>query len=405
VLFATGDLDVRDTAAVIAATKNDRLRRVLELQELLLQVSRSIGPALELQPVLGVVLDAMRSLVRFRGGSIQLAEDGMLRVAAADPPVSPEVARARLPVGSGLSGRVIAESRSMYSPDVGADPLVDPTLRATGSNAGMTSYLAVPLVCLGETIGVLQVDSPEVDAFDDVDRTVLEGLATLVAGAIESARRYEELVEIERMKGDFIARVSHELRTPLAIMSGFNQLLLADDGIDSAHRRDILGRMARANQRLTDLIDELLTAANVDAGMAVAKPEDVDVAALFEQIREDALDPCRVTVICPEGLRRTVDPRILRQIMNALVDNAMKYAGEAELRADESSISVRDHGPGIPGDLLPHIFERFTRGDSTKPGMGLGLPLCRRLAMLIGAGVEAANAAGGGACFTLVFDS
>lgn len=385
-------------------TKKDRLRRVLELQELLLQVSRSIGAALELQPVLGIVLDAMRSLVAFRGGTIQLVEDGMLLVAAADPPVSPEVAQARLPVGSGLSGRVISESRSIYSPDVGTDPRVDPELRSTGSNKGMTSYLAVPLVCLGETIGVLQVDSPEQDAFDDIDRTVLEGLATLVAGAIESARRYEELVEIERIKGDFIARVSHELRTPLAIMSGFNQLLLADDSIDRGHRRDILTRMASANQRLTDLIDELLTAANVDAGMAVAKPEDVNVAALLERVRQDSVDPESVAVGCEVALHRTVDPRILQQVLNILVDNALKYAGDAEIRAERQSIAVRDHGPGIGPELLPHVFERFTRGDSTKPGMGLGLPLSRRLAILIGAKVEAANADGGGACFTIVFD-
>src|SRR5207244_12401706 len=88
-----------------------RLSRLLGLQTLLAHVAREIGPALELQPVLASVLGAMRSLMDFRGGSILLVNGAELYIAASDPKVDAEVAALRLPVGSGLAGRAVAEGR------------------------------------------------------------------------------------------------------------------------------------------------------------------------------------------------------------------------------------------------------------------------------------------------------
>src|SRR3954470_3012653 len=176
-------------------TAEERLERLLELQALLARVSREIGPALELHGVLTTVLQAMRSLVEFRGGTIQLVDDRGVYVAAADPAVSEDMLAARVPVGTGLSGRVVATSTTINSPDIRTDERVDPAIRRIDSNVPARSYLAVPLVVLGQTTGVLQVDSTEIDAFDADDVALLEGLAVQVAGAIESARRREDLLE------------------------------------------------------------------------------------------------------------------------------------------------------------------------------------------------------------------
>src|SRR5581483_11552380 len=152
----------------------ERLEALLALQSLLARVARELGPATELQAVLAIVLRAMRSLVDFRGGSVCLVEDRMIRIAAADPPVSPEVAAAWLPVGTGLAGITVASGQPQYSPDLDADERVDQDLRRLGSNATIKSFLAVPLVCLGWVTGVLEVDSEDVDAFDEDDLAVLE---------------------------------------------------------------------------------------------------------------------------------------------------------------------------------------------------------------------------------------
>ena len=380
----------------------ERLSRLLGLQTLLAHVAREIGPALELQGVLQAVLRAMRSLMDFRGGSILLVEDGQLHVAASDPSVDSAVAELRIPVGSGLAGRAVEFAQTVYSPDLDADARVDPVVRSTGSNKEMKSFLAVPLVCLGSAIGALEVDSAEVDAFDDVDRTVLEGLATQMAGAIESARRYEEMLELERLKNDFIGRISHELRTPLTIMTGFVSTLLAhDEEFGPDDRKAMLERTRKSMDRLSDLIDELLTAASFDAGMAEAQITEVKVAPVLLAIRAEAVDPERVRVICPPGLVERADAKLLKQALHLLVDNAMKYGGNAELTAVPGEIAVRDHGPGVPESLGESVFERFVRGSTSKPGMGLGLPLVRSLCTAMGATVALESPADGGACFRI----
>ena len=391
------------------ATAEERLARLLELQSLMARVAREIGPALEVQPVLAIVLRAMRTLVAFRGGTVQLVDRGSLYVAASDPPVSPEIAASRLPVGTGLGGRVVATGEHIYSPDILNDERVDEELRRLGSNAGMRSYLAVPLVCLGRVIGLVQIDSAETDAFDADDLQVLEGLATQVAGAIESARHNEQVMELERLKSDFLARVSHELRTPLTITSGFvNTLLGYEDRIEPRQRAQMLKRIESATDRLLVLIDELLTVTQFEAGALEPDPHELPLRDLLEEVRMRAVEPELVNVRCPGELTVLADARLLRHALALLVDNALKYAGDAELRGgiDDGGrvvIEVCDHGPGVPADLAEAIFERFMRGNHTAPGMGLGLPLVRTLAIGLMAGVTVHDVPGGGASFRLTF--
>jgi signal transduction histidine kinase len=392
-------------------TAEERLARLLELQSLLATVSRDIGPTLELGPVLHTVLDAMRSLVAFRGGSICLIDEtGNVRMAAADPPASPEVLAARVPIGEGLAGRVISSGLTVYSADLDHDARVDPELRQLGSNRGIVSYLAVPLVTLGRVTGLLQVDSPARDAFDEADLTVLELLAAQVAGAIESARRHEQVVELERLKSDFIGRASHELRTPLTIVSGFTETLLGLwPEMEDEQRTQILQRMQNATQRLERLVEELLTVAGYEAGVISPHPVELPLHEVLEHVQADALHPERVTVDCIANLRVVADPKLLAHALRLLVDNALKYAGDAQLVAavevetGDTLVDVVDHGPGIPPVLRDKVFERFTRGDANNPGMGLGLPLVRMLAGGCGARVELLHPANGGAVFRLRF--
>jgi signal transduction histidine kinase len=320
------------------------------------------------------------------------------------------VAAARLPVGHGLVGITVATGQPQYSPDLDGDHRIDPQLRQLGSNASMRSYLAVPLVCLGWVIGVLEVDSEEVDAFDEDDQAVLEGLATQVAGAIESARRYEHVLELERLKADFLSRVSHELRTPLTIISGFATTLLAyDERLTPEQRRDMLERMNTATGRLERLIDDVLAVTGFEAGVIAPRPTDASVDEVLAEVAGDAATPDRVTVEPSGDLYAFIDGRLLRHALRLLVDNALKYAGHATLRAsvfddDHLVIEVVDAGPGVPIDLREQIFERFTRGDDSLPGMGLGLAMVRMLAAGLGATVSVDdNPDGQGAVFRLRF--
>lgn len=385
----------------------ERLERLLALQSVLAKVSRDLGPAVELEPVLKTVLGAMRELVEFRGGSICLVDGGGVYIAAADPAVSDEVAAARVPVGSGLAGRCVAEGETVYSPDLDVDPRVDPGLRRTGSNAEMRSYLAVPLVCLGHVIGLLQVDSVEVDAFSDDDLQVLHGLAAQVAGAIESARRFEQMQRLDDARSMFIARVSHELRTPLTILRGFTSTLAASPqeyGV-TALAQTLLQRIDHAGARLETLVDELVRVTSFETGLGTPDLVRIDLAELLDDVRSGSRDPERVSVQCGPGLIARADPALFVQALNLLVQNGLDYGGDIDLTGARDGsvarIDVIDHGPGIADDRKVTVFERFTRGEHGLPGWGLGLPVARHLVEAMGGELVLSDTPGGGATFAV----
>lgn len=387
---------------------DDRYARLLAVHGLLAGLARRIGPALELQPVLREGLAAMRSLVAFRGGTIGLVDERGVYVAASDPAVSPEIALARVPVGTGLAGRCVATGEPVYSPDIGADERVDQRLRNTGSNRQMHSYLAVPLVCLGQVIGVLQVDSTELDAFDGDDLLVLEAIAGQVAGAIESARHHEQASRLDDARSMFIARVSHELRTPITILTGLTQTVLANPERFPADAElvEVLRRIDAAGGRLGALVDELITMGILQTGLLLdAQPVEVGLLALLERVRADAESPELVEVRCPSALTAVVDPTLLRQCLQLLVQNATSYAGAARLEAmgTAGGIEVRvvDHGPGIAPADREAVFERFQRGVHGSPGWGLGLSTARQLAATMGLELRLSDTPGGGATFAL----
>ncbi|HZN15836.1 MAG TPA: HAMP domain-containing sensor histidine kinase, partial [Acidimicrobiales bacterium] len=216
-------------------------------------------------------------------------------------------------------------------------------------------------------------------------------------------RHNEEIRNLERLKADFLARVSHELRTPLTIIAGFADTLATYDAdIDVAQRSQMLDRIKDASVRLQGLIDELLTVNQFE--VVQPRVERVHVADVLDSVRARSLDPAKVRVLGAGDVQLETDPKILGHALTLLVDNALKYAGDADLSASEKTIIVRDHGPGISEPLRTDLFERFTRGDHTTPGMGLGLAVARALAESLGASLDLIDTPGDvGACFELRF--
>ncbi|MCU1487087.1 MAG: sensor histidine kinase KdpD [Actinomycetia bacterium] len=363
------------------ARSAERYERLLEVQSLMARVSREIGPALDLDQVLTTVLAAMRSLVQFDGGVISLLAGDELVMVATDPAPTGS-GTMRTPANTGIAGEVLATGVSATSADLRVDDRITDTFREITVRRGIASYMCVPLICLGDIIGTIQVHATRVDAFDDESRVLLEGLAIQVAGAIESARRYEMITQLEVLKSDFIARVSHELRTPITIMSGFVSTLLTNhDRLDADTRHRMLERVDVATARLSGLIDQLLMLSRLEAGVVAANVEVVDATSVLEEVRRQSERPEAVEVRCAEGLLLTTDPALLIRALGFLVDNALKYAGACRIDAAEGIVEITDEGPGIPSAQRSHVFEQFTRAneDTTVAGMGIGLPMARTL--------------------------
>jgi PAS domain S-box-containing protein len=227
-----------------------------------------------------------------------------------------------------------------------------------------------------------------------------------------SARR-----QTERLKDEFVATVSHELRTPLTSISGSLGLLVgqwANKLPESAVR---LLTIAHTNsKRLARLLNDILDIEKLESGRVVFNLSKVAVRALVEHEIEDnrgfaesygvnvRLDGASVDVDV------NADPDRLAQVITNLLSNAIKFSpadGEVLVAvgkdADDIRITVRDHGPGVPEDFKPHIFDKFAQADATntrqKGGTGLGLSIVKQIVERLGGKIGFGDAPGGGAIF------
>lgn len=202
---------------------------------------------------------------------------------------------------------------------------------------------------------------------------------------------------IERMKENFVSVVSHELRTPLTSIRGALSLL-ADGSSgtlpESAQRMVVMA--SRNCERLVELVNDILDLEKMQTGQLVVQPEIVDLVKLLRDHLRSTLGFARLYQVQLTMPRQeaavwvSVDPRRMTQVMGNLVSNAIKFspagsAVEVQLHRDETTctIAVRDHGPGIPIDFRPRVFEKFAQADAgdarSHGGSGLGLPITREL--------------------------
>jgi signal transduction histidine kinase len=391
---------------------------------LLLELSRQVTGSLEMQAALDAAFAAMHTLVPFRGGAIQLVEDGFLVAAATDPPATAEALAVRIPVGQGVSGGIAATGEPVYIPDITADERVYPAARKPGVSGGVRSYFGVPLISGGVPIGVLQIDSPEVDAFDADVRDVVLAFAPSVAAAVQNARLFEreqqaviDLREAQRMQRDFLAVVSHELRTPLTAISGFAETLRAarGGGLSGDDVAAVAQRIERASRRLERLIVDLLDISQLERTSLQVNLQAADLGAVVQGVVDELPSSgheVRV-VVEPDLPPAQADERRVRQVLEHLLDNARKFspAGSAiEVRLAREgegvvALSVADEGVGIPPAVRDRVFERFfqVESSSTRPagGLGVGLYLVQRLCDLMGATVSVDSVVGRGTRFTV----
>lgn len=226
---------------------------------------------------------------------------------------------------------------------------------------------------------------------------------------------------LENLRKDFVANVSHELRTPLSVIKGYVETLVdAGDDMPSGDRKRFMNTIQRHTDRLNSLLEDLLALSRLESAQPGLAREQVDLAQLVAVSLEDfrsrpaALEHKLSLVVDPALPEVFADPLKLGQVLDNLVSNALKYTprgSRIELSArmeskDTVEIAVRDNGPGIPAEDLPHIFERFYRVDKgrsrEKGGTGLGLSIVKHIVQLHGGRVWAESRVGEGTSFLIV---
>jgi len=227
-----------------------------------------------------------------------------------------------------------------------------------------------------------------------------------------------EVVSEGKRQGQFISDVSHEIRTPLTAIRGAAETML-DEDIPSSLRERFCVSIIHESERLTRLANDLLTLQRIEGdGELVLKRIDLHhVAENAVTILEPLLDERQVILtISGEAPDVLGDPDRLMQVVQNLVENASRFAGEGgrihiELSGvkGHSVITVSDNGPGF-GDIDPaRLFDRFYRGDFSRArstgGSGLGLTIVKAIVTAHEGTVEAVNIPGGGACFIVAIPS
>lgn len=224
-----------------------------------------------------------------------------------------------------------------------------------------------------------------------------------------------KISQAERMQTEFISSVSHELRTPLTAIAGWGETLLSADEMDPGEVRRGVGIILREARRLTGMVEELLEFTRMQDGRFTLNVEPSDILSEFEDtvfmygsrlrqegIQLDYLDSDEMIPEIPCDVAR------LRQVFLNILDNAAKHGGDGKritaaigMENGNVVIRIRDFGPGIPEEELPHVKLKFYKGSSKVRGSGIGLAVCEEIVSMHGGTLTLSNADGGGTLVTI----
>ncbi len=381
---------------------NQRLAEVSTLYLLTNQVSSS----LDLNVVLGSVMDMLKEVLNCRGGCIFLLDEKRewleMRASSGIKPYWQREARMRL--GEGIGGQVAETAQPVYIPDTHLHPdfiVFDPVVR---------SLLVVPLIFKGEVIGTLNVDDDEPNAFSEDVSRLLSIAAAQAAAAIQTARLYtdlkeraeklaqahKELQESDRLRAEFVQNMSHELRTPLTFVRGYVELLLEGRlGPLTEQQKQGLGIVAQRTKTIIELVNDILALQQVERGelhFAPLSMEEIARSAIEGAGAAARQGSLSLVADFQPGLPSVLGDRArLDQVFNNLIGNALKFSPETggtitvRLRKVDGfvRVDVIDQGIGIAENHLTRIFERFYQVDGSSKrrfgGTGLGLAIVKEI--------------------------
>ncbi|MFG2295002.1 ATP-binding protein [Streptomyces sp. NPDC048603] len=255
---------------------------------------------------------------------------------------------------------------------------------------------------LGEGELDTRLDVSGTDELADLSRTFNK-----TAEALE--KKVADMSAREESSRRFVADMSHELRTPLTALTAVTEVLEEEVEDLDPMIAPAVALVVSETRRLNDLVENLMEVTRFDAGTARLVLDDVDVADQVTACIDARAWLDAVELDADRGIMVRLDPRRLDVILANLIGNALKHGGSPvrvsiRVSGDWLVIEVKDNGPGIPAEVLPHVFDRFYKASASRPrsdGSGLGLSIALENAHIHGGEITAANSPEGGALFTL----
>jgi signal transduction histidine kinase len=225
-----------------------------------------------------------------------------------------------------------------------------------------------------------------------------------------------ELAKSNQMRKQMTADIAHDLRTPLTVLNGYLEAM--QDGVLPANK-ERFAIMYSEVQQLSGLVEDLRTLSLADAGEISMTPQIVSPKGLLEQSFANFSYQAKqlkvkLTIIAAQNLPKVkVDPQRMEQVLDNLISNALRYVAKggkinlsATIQGNKITLAVEDNGEGIAPEVLPHVFERFYRGDHSRNGSagesGLGLAIAKSLVEAMGGSITAMSEGNGkGSRFTI----
>src|SRR5438270_3334672 len=347
---------------VLTAALSNRLKELAAL----VTVGKAVNSVLNLNQVLDIILSSALELLGADGGSIMLL-DNPDELRAVCVRGNRHAEGARLAVGEGIAGYVAQQRRRRL---IAGPASKERFKNLVAQDPPGESALSVPLVNRDEVLGVLNVHAGDDRSFTEYDLRALGLFAEHAAVSIANGYLYEaerahvnELLELDRLKSEFVATVSHELRTPLTSIIGCVQTLQRHQ-LETEVQDDFLMTIERQGHRLLRLIEEVLDVQQ-SASAPVLDTRTVDLAEAVAHVAraQDALGRA-VGVRVAGDLAVRADPEALERVLINLVDNAFVHGGgPVELEAGHEDgdrslvrVSVLDRGSGIPVADAARVF-------------------------------------------------
>ena len=431
--------------AAAIALENARLyedeRASKERAQVLRQAAQTMGASLELDEILQLILKQLGRVMVYDTASVLVLREGQ------GPDLMAGIGFYDAQMTSREAGRLLENSPILLQMSRDLQPVVSADVRqlegwvwVPGADH-IRSWLGVPMVARGQMIGVLMMDSAQLNFFSPEDVQIAQTLAQHAAQAIENARlfenlqrhaaelekrvdertrelteAYERLQELDRLKSKFVSDVSHELRTPVANIKLYLHLLHSKP----ERQAEYLQVIDKQTERLVQLVEDILNLSRLDLSRErEVKFAAVDLNAVIRQAvgaHQPRAEAAGLTLYFePDESLGPVygEQNQLVQVVTNLVTNALNYTPAGEVRVstgldtgrEQACLEVQDSGMGIEPEDLPHLFERFYRGErvgsSNIPGTGLGLAIVKEIVDLHGGDIKVESVPGQGSTFKI----
>jgi len=441
--FTQSDVRLLSTLAsqVSVAIERSRLFNNTEARaeklEALSSLSTQLRIAKSVDEMLPIILQQAMSVVGGSLGSLYLldSESNELVSRGVYPP-NPELIGRRFKVGDGITGHIAATGEIHITENMAESKLARfyPKEESMVEKTRIRSGIGLPMQTHEKIIGVMYINLPYEHTFSSDELDFLTAISEISSNALDRmqllhtleervatrtkalAEANEQLKELDQLKSKFVSEVSHELRTPITNLGLYLDLIDHSEPEKHAHYLKILRKQT---DRLTHLIEDILSLSRVELGKDKLVMEPIDLNELVRSIVDVQIPRVKEeNLILIPTLFANI-PKVLgeknqlSQVVSHLLINAIEYTTEGEIYIEtgfafergEVYLKVKDNGVGINENDLPHLFERFYRGQhasqSNIPGTGLGLAIVKEVVDLHKGRIEVNGRDEQGTTFTI----